>query len=81
MKIEFNFEGLVFEDNKKDQRGEVKPLSFSMEADATEMIEIIRAEGAIIQDLLKLGKDFISLEREKETRKREEKRFTEKDLL
>ena len=74
MKINFTFEGLNFEDVRKEQKGEVKPISFSMECEANEMVTLIKEEGAMIQGIMKLAADYIQLEKEKETGRREERR-------
>ena len=78
MKFEFRMEGLHFEDARMDQRGELGPINFSMEAQPAEIIEMIKAEGAVIQELLRLGRDFLALEREKESRRRNERRNANK---
>ena len=74
MKFEFRMEGLHFEDARMDQRGELGPINFSMEAQPAEMIEMIKAEGMVIAEVLKVARDFLALEKEKEARRREERR-------
>lgn len=78
MKFEFRMEGLTFEDRKMEQRGQLGPINFSMEAQPVEMIEMIKAEGQMFQELLRLGRDFLALEREKESRRKEERRNANK---
>lgn len=74
MKVNFTWEGLNFEDVRKEQKGEIKPINFSMEADAQEMVTLIKEEGAMIQGIMKLAADYIQLEKQKEERRREERR-------